>query len=259
MHDINTIIQFAHHLADVASDITKKYYRLPNGEVAKLDNSPVTLADQQIELSWRQLIKKNFPSHGIIGEEYDDYQANADNIWIIDPIDGTSSFISGKPIFGNLIAFVKSGSPIFGMINQPITNERWFASDVAYFNQQKITTRNCLNIADATLCSTSPYFFFDNDRLVLDKLTKCTKYQRIGGITYGGDCYNYACLAMGFIDIVIEPGLKICDFAAIIPIITAAGGVVSDWQGNPLKLQANAKLLACANKQLHQQVLSIIN
>ncbi len=255
------IISFAHHLADIADIITKKYYRLANGEVAKLDQSPVTLADQEIEFAWIAEIKKHFPQHGIIGEEYPSHQETADHLWVLDPIDGTSSFITGKPVFGNLIGFVSHQQPIFGMINQPITQERWFTNQQkqTIFNQQTIKTRQCHNLADAVLCTTSPYFFCNEDLKTLETINKLTKYQKIGGVIYGGDCYNYACLAMGFVDLIIEPGLKVYDFTAIIPIIQNAGGVVSDWQGNKLKLQSNTKLLASANSILHTQALKAIN
>jgi inositol-phosphate phosphatase/L-galactose 1-phosphate phosphatase/histidinol-phosphatase len=255
------IISFSHHLADIANVITKKYFRLPNGEVAKLDQSPVTLADKEIELAWINQIKTHFPQHGIIGEEYPKYQENADNLWVLDPIDGTSSFITGKPVFGNLIGFARNQQPIFGMINQPITQERWFNNQQkqSIFNQQIIKTRKCHNLEEAILCTTSPYFFDSSDEKILNTISKLTKYQKIGGVIYGGDCYNYACLAMGFIDLIIEPGLKIHDFTAIIPIIENAGGVVSDWKGNKLKLQSNAKILASANDILHEKALLAIH
>lgn len=258
---LNQIISFAHRLADIAHLITKKYYRLSNGEMAKLDESPVTLADQEIELTWRVEIQKYFPSHGIIGEEYPSHQETADDLWVLDPIDGTSSFITGKPVFGNLIGFVSNKKPVFGMINQPITQERWFTNhnQETIFNNKAIKTRKCYNLEDAVLCTTSPYFFYDSDIKILETISKLTKYQKIGGVIYGGDCYNYACLAMGFVDLIIEPGLKVYDFTAIIPIIENAGGIVSDWHGNPLKLQSNAKLLASANNILHKKALQIIN
>ena len=258
---LTKIISFSHHLADIANIITKKYYRLSNGEMPKLDESPVTLADQEIEFAWRFEIQKHFPSHGIIGEEYPSHQETADDLWVLDPIDGTSSFITGKPVFGNLIGFVSNKKPVFGMINQPITQERWFSNhnQETIFSNKAIKTRKCHNLEDAVLCTTSPYFFYDSDINILEAISKLTKYQKIGGVIYGGDCYNYACLAMGFVDLIIEPGLKVYDFTAIIPIIENAGGIVTDWHGKPLKLQSNTKLLASANNILHKKALKIIN
>jgi inositol-phosphate phosphatase/L-galactose 1-phosphate phosphatase/histidinol-phosphatase len=256
------IIDFANQIADESAKIAQKYFRLPNGEVLKEDNSPVTLADQEIEEMIRKEIIANFPTHGIAGEEFGNYNEKADFQWIIDPIDGTSSFIIGRPTFGTLIGLSYCGKVIFGLMNQPITKERWIGiEDVGSFlNAKKIQTRqNCEKISDAIACTTSPFFFKNNDSAILEKLITKTKYQNHGGIIYGGDCYLYAMLASGFVDIVIDPGLKIYDYAALIPIIENAGGVVSDWQGNKLELKSGIRMLACANKKIQEQVLEIIN
>ena len=252
---------FANYLADLSNAIAKKYFRLPNGEVEKSDQSPVTLADREIEEKIRAEIIKKFPDHGIIGEEFGNINEDADYKWILDPIDGTSSFIIGRPIFGTLIALTYKNKPILGIMNQPITGERWLGIEGqgSWLNGQKIQTRNCTSIADAVFCSSSPFYFKDKDKLILEKISSLTKYQKIGGVIYGGDCYSYACLASGLVDIVIDPGLKVYDYAALIPIIEMAGGVVSDFAGNDLELKSNVKLVACANKKLHEEVLQVIN
>lgn len=279
------LINFANNLADQSAIIAKKYYRLPNGEIAKEDDSPVTMADREIELMIRDEIQKKFPNHGIVGEEYQNINEQADYKWIIDPIDGTSSFIIGRPIFGTLIALCYKNKPIFGIINQPISGERWLGikNQGAYFynindnfspikfendnilesytklNLQKIKTRNVTNISDAVMCASSPHYFQGQDQKILSQLSGLTKYQRIGGVVYGGDCYSFACLAMGFVDIIIEPGLKCYDYAATQPIIEEAGGIVSDWFGKDLELKSNAKFLACSNKILHEQIITKID
>lgn len=255
------IINFANHLADLSSDIARKYFRLENGEIAKDDDSPVTKADREIEKIIREEIEKKFPNHGIIGEEYGDKNVEADFVWILDPIDGTSSFIIGRPLFGTLIALTYRGKSILGIMNQPITNERWIGIDGegAWMNGKKIQTRNCKEISDAVICSSSSHYFQNGDEEILKKLSGAAKYQRLGGIIYGGDCYSYASLASGFVDIVLDPGLKVYDYAALLPIIEMAGGVVSDWQGNDLKLKSNVKLVACATKELHEKALKILN
>jgi inositol-phosphate phosphatase/L-galactose 1-phosphate phosphatase/histidinol-phosphatase len=254
------IINFANLLADTASEISKKYYRLANGEVAKEDDSPVTIADREIEQKIRELIFEKYPDHGIIGEEYGNHQEHRDYTWIIDPIDGTSSFIVGRPIFGNLIALTFKQKVILGIINQPINNERWLGIEGqgSWFNGQKISTRNCQKINDAVLSSSSPYFFKDQNKIIFEEICKHTKYQKIGGVVYGGDCYAYGCLASGFVDLIIEPELKIYDFASHIPIIKNAGGVITDWAGNDLKLESNTKLIASSTPKLHDEVLKII-
>jgi inositol-phosphate phosphatase / L-galactose 1-phosphate phosphatase / histidinol-phosphatase len=255
------ILDFAHNLADLSSEIAKKYFRLPNEEVAKEDDSPVTKADREIERIIREEIEKKFPTHGIIGEEFGNKNVEADFVWILDPIDGTSSFIIGRPLFGTLIALTYKGKSILGIMNQPITNERWIGIDGegSWLNGKKIQTRNCTEISDSVMCASSSYHFQNGDEEILKRLSGAAKYQRLGGIIYGGDCYSYASLASGFVDIVLDPGLKVYDYAALLPIIEMAGGIVTDWQGNDLKLKSNVKLVACANKKLHEKVLKILN
>lgn len=252
---------FANYLADISAQITKKYFRLPNGEIIKGDESPVTKADREIEEIIREKITQKFPDHGIIGEEFGNYNENADYVWILDPIDGTSSFIIGRPIFGTLISLTHKGKSVLGLMDQAINNERWIGIDGegAYFNGKKIQTRNCQSLSDAVMCSGSSYYFKGGDEGVLQKISSLTKYQKIGGVIYGGDCYSYVTLASGFVDIVIDPGLKVYDYAALIPIVEMAGGVVSDWQGNDLYLKSDVRLIASANKELHKQALEILN
>ncbi|MDX2083580.1 MAG: histidinol-phosphatase [Rickettsiales bacterium] len=254
------IIDFANYLADISAPIAQKYFRINNGEVTKEDDSPVTKADREIEMIIRDAIEKKFPNHGIIGEEYGEKNVNADFVWILDPIDGTSSFIIGRPIFGTLIALSFKEKIILGIMNQPILNERWIgiAGQGSWLNNKKIKTRNCQEISNAVMCSSSSFHFKNSDEEILKKISALTKYQKIGGVIYGGDCYSYASLASGFVDIVIDPGLKVYDYAALIPIIEMAGGVVTDWKGNDPKLKSNVSLLACANQKLHQQALKII-
>ncbi len=256
------IIDFANQLADIGTKITKKYYRTDNGEIAKEDDSPVTKADRGIEEAIRKEIEAKFPDHGIIGEEYGIKEAKSDYTWILDPIDGTSSFIIGRPLFGNLIGLTYKNKPALGIMNQPITSERWIGIDGqgSWLNDKKIETRKkCTEISDAVMCASSSHHFHGEDKETLEKICALTKYQRLGGIIYGGDCYSYASLATGFVDIVIDPGLQVYDYAALLPIIRMAGGVVSDWQGNDLNLKSDVKLVACANKELHEKVIKVLN
>lgn len=255
------IIDFANHLADLSGAVIKKYFRQENGEVTKDDDSPVTKADREAEKIMRDAIEKKFPTHGIIGEEYGVKKAKSDFTWILDPIDGTSSFIIGRAIFGTLIALTSGEKSLLGIMNQPITDERWIGidSDATYFNGRKIRTRNCHEISEAVMCSSSSFYFQNGDEELLKKICALTKYQKLGGIIYGGDCYSYASLASGFIDIVIDPGLKVYDYAATMPIVEMAGGIITDWQGNDPKLKSGVKLLACGNRELHEKVLKVIN
>jgi inositol-phosphate phosphatase/L-galactose 1-phosphate phosphatase/histidinol-phosphatase len=255
------IINFAHHLADISGEVIKKYFRIDNGEVTKDDDSPVTKADQEAEKVMREAIEKQFPDHGIIGEEYGVKAAKSDYTWILDPIDGTSSFIIGRPIFGTLIGLSYKGKSVLGIMNQPITSERWIGieGDASYFNNKKIRTRNCTEISNAVMCSSSSFYFQNADEEILKRICGLTKYQKLGGIIYGGDCYSYASLASGFIDIVLDPGLKVYDYAATMPIVQMAGGVITTWEGNDPQLKSGVKLVACATKELHEKVLEVIN
>ncbi len=291
------IINFANHLADLSGEVIRKYFRQDFGEIKKNDQSPVTIADKEAEEVMRNAIIKQFPNHGIVGEEFGNINPDAKYQWVLDPIDGTVSFVIGRPIFGTLIALCFEGKPILGIINQPINNERWvgspylggtslrqqtmgaessplfrgesgWASDSenrargvnkSTLNNQKIQTRKCANLNEAILCTTSPFFFQGKDLEMLNKISSQTKYQSQGGTIYGGDCYLYGLLAMGQIDIVIERGLKNFDFMALAPIIKAAGGVITDWRGNELNLHSDGTILACGDKVLHQKILGMIN
>jgi histidinol phosphatase-like enzyme (inositol monophosphatase family) len=256
-------INFANNLADISGQIIKKYFRQDFDETAKCNQTPVTKADKEAEEAIRNAIIQKFPDHGIIGEEFGSTNPDAKYKWIIDPIDGTISFVMGKPIFGTLIALSFEGKPILGIINQPITGERWVGIDDeknlhTAFNGKKTTTRNCQNLNEAILCSTSPYFFKDSDLQVINKISSQTKYQSQGGIIYGGDCYLFGLLALGKIDIVIEKGLSNFDYMALVPVVKGAGGVITDWGGNNLNENSDGTLIACSSKVLHQGILDLM-
>ncbi len=251
---------FANHLADLSAPIAKKYFRVPNGEIIKADLSPVTHADREIEEVLRAEIETWFPDHGIIGEEFGARNSDADYQWIIDPIDGTSSFIIGRPTFGTLIALAYKGKAILGILNQPISGERWIGIDGvgSWLNGAAIKSRKCVDISDAIISTTSQFFFEGNDLAKFQKLSAGAKYQRFGGVVYGADCYGYALLASGFIDIIIEPALQVYDYAALIPIIKMAGGFIGDWRGNELGLESNVKIIACGSEELYRKVVELM-
>lgn len=269
------LVEFANHLADLSAPIARKYFRAANGEIEKEDRSPVTQADREIEEVLRAEIERKFPNHGIEGEEYGLHNPNADYQWILDPIDGTSSFIIGRPTFGTLIALAYKGEVKIGIINQPISSERWLGvnfnenhqqSDAdyhkisgAWLNNKAISTRDCGEISNAIISTTSQFFFDAPDLQKFQKLAAQAKYQRFGGVVYGGDCYAYALLASGFIDIIIEPSLKVYDYASLIPIIKMAGGFVGDWYGNEIELKSDGRIIACGSEALYRKVIEIIN
>ena len=255
------LIDFSHHLADISEIIAKKYFRCNLGEVKKDDHSPVTHADREIETIIREEITKKYPNHGIVGEELGDNNIASDYKWVIDPIDGTISFAIGKPIFGTLIALTYKNKPILGIINQPINNERWWgiSGKNSYFNDQIIKTRNCKSISEAVFCTQSPFFFTGEIKEKIEKITSQTKYQHQGGAIYSGDCYHFALLAHGFVDIIIEHGLNNFDFLALVTIIEAAGGVITDWNGKKLDINSDGTIIATSNKYLYDLTYSQFN
>ncbi len=245
------VIEFSEYLADEARNVVLPHYRNQFIVEDKADSSPVTEVDKAVENVIRKLVENNYPEHGVIGEEYGPVRENAEYVWVVDPIDGTKSFITGRPLFGTLISLVYKGVPVLGLIDQPVLRERWLgANGVTKFNTHKVYTRNCPEIEKAYFATTSPFLFNYNDIPKIERVTKAVKTT-----TYGGDCYSYAQLAMGLIDVVIESGLKTYDFAALVPVIENAGGKITDWSGNPIDINSNGKILACGDPVLHAKLL----
>lgn len=261
-HITNELILFANQLADLSEDVIKQYFRADNlQDIQKTDDTPVTIADTEIENLLRIKIEEQYPEHNIIGEELPNMEGISRYKWYIDPIDGTSSFIIGKPIFTTLIALIYDNEPIFGLINQAITKERWQGGEIyqTNFNGINIKTRKTTKLSDAILATTSPYLFNKEQLSLFNKLRSQTKYQKYGGVFLGGDAYLYAMLASGHIDIILESNLKPHDFLAIVPIIKSAGGIITDWHGNEINENSTGNILACGSKELHQQIITILS
>lgn len=245
------LIDFAEFLADEAGKVCRLYYRGQLGVQNKPDNTPVTEADRKIEETLRKLIEINFPDHAVYGEEFGSSGASARYTWFIDPIDGTKSFITGRPLFGTLIALVENKQPIIGVIDQPIINERWLAANnTTKFNNKVVQTRGGVALDKAIFATTSPFLFNDTGKFIVSKISDATNYT-----IYGGDCYSYGQLAMGLVDVVIESGLKPYDFLALVPIIENAGGKITDWQGNDINANSDGNILACGDAVLHKTLL----
>jgi inositol-phosphate phosphatase/L-galactose 1-phosphate phosphatase/histidinol-phosphatase len=203
----------------------------------------------------RQLIAARFPTHGIFGEEFGREREGADFTWVLDPIDGTKSFISGVPLFGTLIALAYQGRPILGIIDQPILRERWIGASghPTTFNGAAIRVRPCPALAVATVFSTSPDMFKGDDALAHARVAAGAKLMR-----FGADCYAYGLLAHGFIDLVIEASLKPYDFSAMLPIVEGAGGIASDWRGAPLTLASDGRVLVAGDRRAHEAALRLL-
>lgn len=221
----------------------------------KPDLSPVTAADREAEAAMRRLIAARFPDHGIIGEEFGRERENAEFVWVLDPIDGTKSFISGVPLFGTLIALARRGRPILGIIDQPISRERWIgaAGRPTRFSGAPIRCRDCPSLATATVFATSPDMFIGTDKAAFGRVAAAAKLVR-----FGADCYAYGLLALGFIDLVIEASLKPYDFSAMLPIIEGAGGIASDWKGAKLTTASDGRVVVAGDRRTHNAALRLL-
>ncbi len=250
---------FLRRLAAVAAREALPRFRLPGAVVNKLASGfdPVTEADRETERALRELIRSEFPGHGILGEEFGNEGADAGLVWVIDPIDGTRSFISGIPLWGTLVGLTKDGNAIAGMMAQPFIGELFYATGNGAFyegphGQAQLSTSATQDLAQATLFTTTPAIFEAARRAGYDRLEKQVLLAR-----YGTDCYAYCMLAAGQIDCVVEAGLFPYDIVALIPIIEQAGGVVTDWDGGPA--ENGGGIVAAANAALHAQIMSVLH
>jgi inositol-phosphate phosphatase/L-galactose 1-phosphate phosphatase/histidinol-phosphatase len=248
-------LALAHALADAAGDVIRRYFRADFGLEIKSDQSPVTLADKEAEAAMRRLLAAEVPRDGINGEEGGASEGTSGRQWVLDPIDGTRAFIAGRPIFGTLIALVEGGFPVLGVIDQPILKERWvgMAGRRTEFNGQPASTRRCRALADALLATTDPGLFADDELHAFEHLDAGVR-----STVLGGDCYNYACLASGHLDIVVESGLKLHDFAALVPVVEGAGGVMCDWAGDPLHAGSKGDVIAAGDVARVEDILEAL-
>jgi inositol-phosphate phosphatase/L-galactose 1-phosphate phosphatase/histidinol-phosphatase len=253
---LDAFVSLAAELADAAGTVIRPYFRTVLTVDDKADLSPVTAADRAAEQTMRQMIATRFPEHGIIGEEYGRERDDAEFVWVLDPIDGTKSFISGMPLFGTLIALARHGKPILGIIDQPISRERWIgvAGRSTTHNGHPVRCRPCPGIAAATVFATTPEMFEGADAASFSRVAGAAKLVR-----YGADCYAYGLVALGFVDVVIEASLNPYDFSAMLPIIEGAGGIATDWQGALLDLSSDGRVLIAGDRRTHSDALALLN
>ncbi len=250
---------FVDDLATVSGEAILPFFRTSLGvedKSAGVSFDPVTAADRAGELAMRALIRRYFPDHGIVGEEFGSERSDAEYVWVLDPIDGTKSFISGMPAWGTLIALTKGGSPVFGMMHQPFVGER-FSGDgkSALYRGRKdrrdLMVRACPGLDQAVLFTTSPRLMSAADRTRFERVEEATRLSR-----YGGDCYAYCMLAAGHVDLVIETELKPHDVAALIPIITGAGGVITTWEGDGA--EHGGRIVAAGDRRVHAAAMALL-
>lgn len=246
---------FAQTLADNVRPLSRKWFRHPLDVDTKADESPVTQADREVEAALRDAIARQHPQHGIFGEEFGASHAGAEFVWSLDPIDGTRAFISGNPLWGTLLALLHQGKPVLGVIDIPMLDERWIgaAGSPARLNGQECRVSACSELRNAILYATSPDIFEGAEMAAFDALTGAARMRR-----YGGDCYSYGLLASGHVDLVVEAGLQPYDYLALQPVIEGAGGVITDWSGQPLSLESQGRVVAAATPQLHRQAMRVL-
>lgn len=249
---------FAQHLADVARPIALRYFRTSGDATLKADKSPVTTADREIEIMLRQMIHKRYPHHGIIGEEYGHTPGKSYN-WILDPIDGTTGFIMGNPLFGTLIGLLREDKPVAGLIDIPATGERWTGTPHnATFNDGfdycAATVSNCDSIGRARLYATPLHHAQTDERGPIDALS-----QRASITRPVCDCYAYGLLASGHCDLIVEVDLEPYDYLPLVPVIEGAGGRLSDWKGDPLSLNSDGRIIAASTKPLLDAAIDVLS
>jgi histidinol phosphatase-like enzyme (inositol monophosphatase family) len=247
-------LRFAHELADAARALLAPAAAMRPEVEVKADRSFVTALDQQIEARLRVMIAARYPAHGIVGEEEAARRPDAEVVWVLDPIDGTAPFVAGVPVFGTLIALAVQGRPVVGIMDLPVTRQRYVgvAGRASTLDGQPLRTRACDALEQAILTTSNPDFYSSAERPVLDALRERTAWR-----IYGGCCLSYGLLAAGRTDVAIDTGLKIFDYAPFVPLIEGAGGVITDWAGEPLTLASGPRILAAGGAARHAEALAL--
>jgi histidinol phosphatase-like enzyme (inositol monophosphatase family) len=247
-------LALAVRLAEAAGAAIRPHFRSGLESERKDDASPVTEADRAAEEAMRRILKAEVPRDGVIGEEFGTEEGGSGRTWVLDPIDGTVSFLAGRPIFGTLIALLVDGWPVLGVIDQPILGERWIgvSGRPTTFNGAPVRTRACRALDQMTLATTGPQYFDDHEGEHFMALAAKTDHKRM---MMGGDCYNYGLLASGHLDLVCEAGLKLHDWAALVPVVEGAGGTMCDWNGEPLHAASDGHVLALGDPARLEDVI----
>ncbi len=248
-------IALAIELADEARAFVRPHFRSRVFIEEKADGSPVTEIDKAVEARLRARIHARFPEHGIIGEESGAERREADWVWVLDPIDGTQSFILGKPTFATLIGLMFQGRPVLGVIEHPALGDRWIgaAGSPTLFNDRQAQTRPCAGVAAAALSTTGPNWFLEDELAVFDRVRTIAKVQH-----WGGDCHAFGLVASGFIDLVIESSHHLHDFCALVPVVEGAGGVMTDWAGRALGSGSGPRVIAAGDRRVHAEALRLL-
>ena len=249
-------ITFANRLADADGAVLKRYYRSDIGSEAKADDSPVTRADQEAEQAVRDLIEANYPHHGIHGEEFATVRGDAEWLWLVDPLDGTKTFLKGKPTFGVLIGLAHRGRYVLGVIDQPITSDRWLGADGhgTTHNGRQVRTRSCPDLGQAVMAAVGADAETEADEAKVSPLRKNAVW-----LMYGLECIAYGMMANGKLDLAIDAELGIDDIAALEPVVRNAGGVLTDLKGGPVDTTYTGRILAAGDPRLHETAIRLLD
>ncbi len=262
MSDLDLFVAVAHELADIARKLARIAFVEGAAFQSKSDGSPVTEVDQAIEWAMRDIIVEKFPEHGILGEEYGNSDLDGEFVWVIDPIDGTKCFATGLPTFGSLISLCQNNTPVIGIIELPVAEQRCVGvvGQPTTFNDKPVQCRSRATLKECVMSLSGPEFYKEHaPRQGFERLWPESEWN-----VYGGGCVSYASLARGFVDLCLDgANLSPYDFCAYVPVINGAGGLISDWQGDSLGLHAGpatrAKgVLASGDSRIHDQALRII-
>ena len=252
-------VALAERLASVSREVIRQYFRTSVAVEQKPDDSPVTAADREAEAAMRRLISSAAPDHGVFGEEYGAERTDAEYVWVLDPIDGTKRFITGHATFGTLIALLRDGVPVLGVINMPMMGERWLGvagrptTHCDHNGTREVRVRACAEPGQAVLCATSPDMFTGEDSTAFAQV-----HRRAALPLFGSECYAYGLLASGFVDLVIEANMGPYDYLPLVQVVAGAGGVMTDWQGGPLGLHSDGRVIAAGDKRCHEAALTLL-
>jgi histidinol-phosphatase len=248
-------LALAVELADEARAFVRPRFRSRFSIEQKADGSPVTEIDKAVEARLRDRIRERFPEHGVIGEESGAERRQADWVWVLDPIDGTQSFILGKPTFATLIGLMFQGKPVLGVIEHPALGDRWVGvvGSATHFNGAPARVRGCARVADAALSTTGPNWFSPEELEGFDRVRAVARVQH-----WGGDCLAFGLVASGSVDLVIESSHHLHDFCALVPVIEGAGGIMTDWAGRALRAGSGPRVIAAGDRRVHAEALALL-
>ena len=250
-------VEFAHRLADAAGEIVRPAARLRRVAHRKADESPVTEIDRAVEVRLREMIAARYPAHGVVGEEFGNDREEADHVWVLDPVDGTKAFMAGLPVYGTLIGLARGGHPVLGIIDQPVTRERWTGidGDGTWYNGERVHTDACARLSDALVCTTSSEYYEGADAHGFRRIVSRSRW-----MVYGGNCLAFAQVACGFVDVALETKVGVHDYCALVPVVENAGGVMTGWRGEPLTLESapGGRILASGNRTVHDAAMACL-